>query len=102
MQHFESRTVQKAPLQSMHTERNGAAHHFFYINYRLKCEVSIMLRCWLCSTHYTAVVQIKNYLRSTSAIKIATMTNMDDFRYERKLSRDIAKSTLFAARCLTD
>ena len=31
-----------------------------------------------------------------SAIKIATITNMDDFRYEGKPSRAIAKSTLFA------
>ena len=55
-----------------------------------------MLRCWLCSTHYTTV-RIKNCLKSTSAIKIATMTNMDDFRYtEGKLSRAIAKLTLFA------
>ena len=29
-------------------------------------------------------------------IKIATMTNMDDFSYEGKPSRAIAKSTLFA------
>ena len=40
MQHFESRTVRKAPLQSTHTERNGAACPS-YINYRLKSEVSI-------------------------------------------------------------
>ena len=54
-----------------------------------------MLRCQLCSTHYTAV-QIKNCLKSASAIKIATMTNIDDFRYEGKPSCAIAKSTLFA------
>ena len=67
-----------------------------YINdYCLKSEVSITLRCWLCPTRYTAV-QIKNCLKSASAIKIATMTIMDDFRYEGKPSRAIAKSTLFA------
>ena len=33
---------------------------------------------------------------NTSVIKIATMKNMDDFRYEGKPSRAIAKSTLFA------
>ena len=32
---------------------------------------------------------------NTSAIKIATMTNTDDFRYEGKPSRAIAKWTLF-------
>ena len=64
-------------------------------NYHLKSEVSIMLRCRLCSTCYTAV-QIKNCLKSTSAIKIVTMTNTDDFRYEGKPSRAISKLTLFA------
>ena len=44
---------------------------------------------------YTAV-RIKNCSKSTSAIKIATMTNADNFRYEGKPSRAIAKSTLFA------
>ena len=29
-QHFESRTVRKALLQSMHIERNGAAHPGLY------------------------------------------------------------------------
>ena len=49
------------------------------------------------SALYTAV-RIKNCLKSTSAIKIATMTNTDDFRYryEGKPSRAIAKLTLFA------
>ena len=93
-QHFESRTVRKAPLQSTHTERNGAARPG-YINYHLKSEVSIMLRCRLCSTRYTAV-RIKNCSKSTSTIKIATMTNTDDFRYKGKPSCAIAKSTLFA------
>ena len=53
------------------------------INYRLKREVSIMLRCQLCSTRYTAV-QIRNYSKSTSVIKIATMENTDDFRYAKE------------------
>ena len=52
-------------------ERNGAARPS-YINYHLKSEVYITLLCRLSSTHYTAV-QIKNCLKSTSAIKIATM-----------------------------
>ena len=66
-----------------------------YINYRLKSGVSITLRCWLCSTHYTAV-RIMNCLKSTSAIKTATMKNTNDFRYEWKPSRATAKSTPFA------
>ena len=94
MQHFKSRTVRKAPLQPcIPKERNGAARPS-YINYHLKSEVSITLRCQLCSTRYTAV-RIKNCLKSPSAIKIATMTNTDDFRYEGKPSHAIAKSTLF-------
>ena len=94
MQHFESRTVRKSPLQSMHTERNGAAHPS-YINYRLKSGISITLHCRLCSTRYTAV-RIKNCLKSISAIKIATTTNTDDFRYKEKPSHAITKLTLFA------
>ena len=70
-----------------------------YINYRLKSKVFITLRCRLCSTCYTAV-RIKNCLKSTSAIKIATITNTDDFRscfrYEGKPSCANTKSTLFA------
>jgi len=46
-------------------------------------EVSIALLCQLCSTHYTAV-QIKNCLKSTSLIKVATMKNTDDFRYAKE------------------
>ena len=68
--------------------------HPNFINYRLKGEVSIMLRCRLCSTRYTAI-RIKNYLKSTSAIKIATMKNTDDFRFKGKQSRTRAKSTHF-------
>ena len=60
-----------------------------YINYCLKSVVSIMLLCWLFSTCYTAV-RIKNCLKSTSAIKIATMKNTDIFHYEGKPSCDIA------------
>ena len=64
-------------------------------NYHLKTEVSIMLCCRLCSTCYTAV-RIKNCSKSTSAIKIATMKNTDDFRYKVKPSCATAKLTLFA------
>ena len=79
---FESRTVRKAPLHTeTHSERNGAACPS-YINYHLKGEVTIMLHCQLCSTHYTTV-QIKNCFTSTSAIKIATMKNTDNFRYAK-------------------
>ena len=64
-------------------------------NYRLKSEVSIKtitLRCLLFSTHYTAL-RIKNCLKSTSAIKVATMKHMDNFRYKGKSSHATAKST---------
>ena len=62
------------------------------INYRLKSEVSITLRCQLRSTHYTAV-QIKNCLKSTSAIKIATMKNTG--QYKGKPSHATTKLTPF-------
>ena len=77
--------------------KERVSHAPGYINnYLLKYEVSLTLHCQLCSTHYTAAVQIKNCLKSTSAIKIATMTNTDDFRYEEKPSCAITMSTLFA------
>ena len=75
-------------------ERNCAARPN-YINYCLKSEVSITLHCRLCSTCYTAV-RIKNCLKSTSAIKITTMKNTDNFCYEGKPSCATAKSTPFA------
>ena len=93
-QHFESRTVPKAPLQFTLTKRKNRAARPYHINYRLKSEVSITLRCRLCSIRYTAV-RIKNCLKSTSAIKIATMKNTDDFRFKGKSSRARAKSTPF-------
>ena len=74
-------------------ERNRAVRPN-HINYRLKSEVSITLRCRLCSTRYTAV-RIKNCLKSTSAIKIGTMKNTDDFCFEGKPSHARAKSTPF-------
>ena len=65
------------------------------MNYCLKYEVSIALHCRLCLTSYTAV-QIKNCSKRIPAIKIATMKNMDSFRYERKRSHATKKLTLFA------
>ena len=89
--------IRKAPLQSTHTKRKKWCRtpQLVYINYPLKSEVSITLLSPLCSTHYTAV-QIKNCLKSTSAIKIATMKNTDNFLCKGKPSRATAKSTLFA------
>ena len=78
----------------MHIERNVAARPSYY---RLKSEVSIVLHCWLYSTCYTAV-QIKNCLKSTSAIRVATMNNTDNFHFEGKPSRATAKLTLFIFR----
>ena len=93
-QHFELRTVRKALLQFTHTKRKKFCHAPNHINYSLKSEVSITLHCRLHSTRYTAV-RIKNCLKSTSAIKIATMKNTDDFRFEGKPSSACAKSTPF-------
>jgi len=45
----------------------------------------------LCSTHYAAV-RIKNYLKRTFVIKVATMKITDDFRNKWKPT---TKSTLF-------
>jgi len=46
-------------------------------------EVLIAFLCQLFSTRYR-VVRIKNCLKSTSVIKVATMKNMDDFRYAKE------------------
>jgi len=46
-------------------------------------EVSITLLCQLFSTRYTAV-RINNCLKSTSAIKVETIKNTDDFLYAKK------------------
>ena len=80
------------PTHTVSKERNGAMCPS-YINYHLK--ISITLHCQLFSTCYTAV-RIKNCSKSTSAIKVATMKNMDEFRSEEKPSCATTKSTLFA------
>ena len=41
-------------------------------------------------------LRIKNCSKSTSAIKVATMKNTDDFCHEGKPTRTTAKSTPFA------
>ena len=64
-------------------------------HYCLKNKVFITFHCQLCSTCYTAV-RIKNCLKSTSAIKVVTMKNTDDFCYEGKPSCATTESTLFA------
>ena len=55
--------------------------------YASKREVSIMLCYQICPPHYAAV-QTKN---CTSATKVATMKNTDDFHYERELSHAATK-----------
>ena len=50
-----------------HTASEKAPRAPAYINYRVKSEVSITLRCQLCSTRYTAF-RIKNFSKSGSTI----------------------------------
>ena len=85
----------KAPLQPTHTERKGWCRVPQLYKSSSESEVSITLRCWLCSTCYTAV-RLKNCSKSISAMKTATIKNTDNFHYEWKPSCAIAKSTLFA------
>ena len=59
----------------------------------MKCPLRFAVS-YVCSTRYTAI-RIKNCLKSTSDIKIATMKNTDDFRLEGKPSRACAKFTPF-------
>ena len=49
-------------------------------NYLLKSKLSIMLHYQLFSTRY-ATIRIKNCLKSTSIIKVASMKSTDDFCY---------------------
>ena len=62
------------PQPTHTTAKKEMVPHAPAINYHLKSEVSIMLCCQLCSTHYTAL-QIKNCSKGTSAIKVGTMKN---------------------------
>jgi len=67
-------------------------------SYRLKL-MSISFPYQLCPTRYTAI-QINNYLKSTSVIKLATMKNTDDLLGTisvmlRKPSHATTKLTLF-------
>ena len=66
------------------------APHTATTNYCLKSEVSITFHRQLCSTCYTAL-RIKNCSKSTSAIIVATMKNMDDFHYKGKPLHATAK-----------
>jgi len=66
-----------------HSNRNAEIRWCCTPQLSSETEVSISLLCQVFSTHFTAV-QIKNCLKSTSAIKVATMKNTDDFRYAFK------------------
>ena len=81
------------PAHIASKERNGPGCSSYH--YCLKSEVSITLCCQLCSTHYAAL-RVEKCSKSTSAIKVATMKNTDDFHYEGKPSRATAKSTSFS------
>ena len=65
------------------------------VNYHLKSEISITLRCQLCSCnllHSITNQLFKKHLYN----QVATMKNTDDFCYKGKLSCTASKSTLFA------
>ena len=79
----------------LHQKKKKMVPHTPAVNYRLKSEISITLHRQLCSPCYTAL-QIQNYSKSTSTIKVATMKSTDDFHYEGKLSHTTTKSTPIA------
>ena len=66
------------------------------INYHLKSEVCIHYASLSAIFNLLHHITIKNRSQSTSAIKVATINNMDDFHYEGKLSYATTKSTPFA------
>ena len=96
--HYKSKTVQKASTfitkvairMALRARVNGDMP----INYCQKSEVTIMLRCHLGSTCYTAV-QTKTFLKSTTVIKETTMKNMDNFHYAKEAIMCTTKSTPF-------
>jgi len=60
---------------------NGATHP----SYRLKLKYLLPFTVsYVCSTRYAAV-RIKNYLKSTSVIKVATMKSRDDFHCTKEV-----------------
>ena len=83
--------------EPMHTASKEMTPHTPATNYHLKSEVSIMLHCQLyCMFNPLHSITNQELFESTSAIKVATMKNTDNFCYEGKPSRVTAKSTLFA------
>ena len=62
-------------------------------------EVSIALLCQLCSTRCTAI-RIKNCLKSTSVIKVATIKHMDKFRYAKEAITCNHRINAFHYQCL--
>ena len=66
--------------------------HAPVINYRLKSEVSVVSYVQPITQHYES----RTVRKITSGIKVATTKNMDDFRYEGKLSYATTKLTPFA------
>ena len=54
--------------QSSQYENTDSSMCLRYINHCLKVKYPLCFFCWNCST----VAQMKNYLKSTSAIKVAT------------------------------
>ena len=65
-----------------------------FINYRLKGEVSITLRCRLCSTCYTAIKN-QELFEKHLCNQNSHYENTDDFRFEGKPSRAHTKLTHF-------
>ena len=78
------------PMHTASKERKGAMRS----SYQLLSEKRSIHYASL-SANYTAL-QIKNCSKSTSAFKVATMKNMDDFCYGGKPSCATTKLTLFA------
>ena len=81
---FRIKNCLKAPLQSTHMVPRALV--ISIIVWKVKYLLSFFVG--YVQPVYTAV-RIKNCLKSTSASKIATMKNTDDFRYEGKPSRAI-------------
>ena len=76
-------------------QKNKWSAHPTVINYRLKVKYPLLFVVG-CVQPVTWQYESRTVMKSTSANKIATMKNTDDFHYKEKPSHATAKSTLFA------
>ena len=89
-QQYESRTVQSTSVNKVATMKRK--YKWCHMPYQLSSK-KWSIHCQICSTHYTAV-QIENYSKSTSVIRVATMKIQTVSIAQRKPTLGTTKLTL--------